>query len=127
MTLGKVAQRLESARALVVVLEEEHVDVEVAKQHLGNRLISARSEVPATEVAAVHEGSAGRLKTEKRSRTHRHKWTATVMLAGFPDSAKLMSFTYCIGSVSTSSPRSSAAARISSEHKYAMLVSSSWM
>ena len=64
LALGQVAQRAEVARAFVVVLEEEGVEVHLGEQRLGHRLVVAGRRVGALEVAAaqVHrQGHAGRL------------------------------------------------------------------
>ena len=51
--LADVAQRGEVAGALVVVLEEEGVDVELVEQHLGHRFVAAFGEPRAAVVAAA--------------------------------------------------------------------------
>ena len=52
-------QRLEAARALVVVLEEEAVDVELGEQRLGDEVVAALGRPGGAEVAAAHVGGDG--------------------------------------------------------------------
>ena len=47
-------QRLEAAGALVVVLEEEAVDVELAEQRLGDEVVAALGRPRRAEVAPAH-------------------------------------------------------------------------
>ena len=49
-----VAQRLEIARALVVVLQEEAVDGELVEQRLGHEVVAALGDPRVAEVAAAH-------------------------------------------------------------------------
>ena len=53
LALGQEAQRLEVARARVVVLEEVAVDVHLREQRLGDRLVAALRRPGALEVAAA--------------------------------------------------------------------------
>lgn len=53
VALREVRERLESARALVIVLEEEHVDGEIAQEYLRDRLVAPRAEEAASEVASA--------------------------------------------------------------------------
>ena len=56
---GHEAQRGEVAGALVVVLEEVGVDVELVEQHLGDRLVAALGEPRAAVVAAAQVDADG--------------------------------------------------------------------
>src|SRR5690606_29592659 len=59
LALRHEPERLESARALVVVLEEEAVDVELVEDDLGDRLVSAFREPAALRVAAAQVDANG--------------------------------------------------------------------
>ena len=61
LSLGHEAQRREVAGALVVVLEEVGVDVELVEQHLGDRLVAALGEPRAAEVAAAQVDGDGQV------------------------------------------------------------------
>src|SRR3954454_25254583 len=52
----KEAQRLEAARAGVVPLHEEAVDVELVEQRLGDEVVAALGDPARAEVAAAHVG-----------------------------------------------------------------------
>src|SRR5262249_57588533 len=62
------AQRLEAAGALVVVLEEEPVDVQLAEQRLGDEVVPAGGGPGGPEVAPAHvrgDRHPGRLGGER--------------------------------------------------------------
>src|SRR5260370_40495554 len=68
LALGHEAQRLEPARARIVVFEEEAVDLELAEQRLGDVVVAARSDPGGAEIAAAHmraHGHAGGLLGER--------------------------------------------------------------
>ena len=54
LPLRHEAQRLEAAGALVVVLDEVAVDVELAEERLGDEVVAARGGPGGAEVAAAH-------------------------------------------------------------------------
>src|SRR5215217_4932813 len=56
LPLGDEPQRLEPARALVVVLQEEAVDLEAAEQRLGDEVVAALGGPGRAEVAPAHVG-----------------------------------------------------------------------
>src|SRR5215211_7700471 len=56
LPLGDEPQRLESARPLVVVLQEEAVDREAAEQRLGDEVVAALGGPGGAEVAPAHVG-----------------------------------------------------------------------
>jgi hypothetical protein len=57
--LGQESQRLESTRSLVIPLEQKVVDLELAKEDLGDGLVSARGKVSGTEVASAQVDGGG--------------------------------------------------------------------
>ena len=62
-------QRLEAAGALVVVLQEEAVHVELGEQRLGDEVVAALGRPRRAEVAAAHvRGDAHALRAVRRSR-----------------------------------------------------------
>jgi hypothetical protein len=67
---GKVSERLESARTLVIVLEEEHVDVEVAQENFGYRLVAAGAEEAAAEVASARSSKVSAELSRRRWEPH---------------------------------------------------------
>lgn len=135
VSLGEVTEGLESTTALIIILEEVHVDVEVAKENCEGpsgcqqiaRLERKEATHPQQQARSLPrrrsdcgsyrymERVSPGVDARRESRTDRHKWIATVMLAGLSFNAALISSAYCLGSCWTSSPRDSALARISSD------------
>ena len=108
LALRQEAQRLEAARALVVPLHEEAVDVELVEQRLGDEVVAALRRPRRLEVAAARCASS-------RSSP-----------AGRPASASLMWRMYSTCWRSGSPPIDAMYSRWCGSFMYARLVSSNW-